>query len=207
MKRLLALLLLTALVLAVEIDPETGCEKYSDHVICPKATDVETAVKYAADSQCYSIQNEYGTLEDVGCYADATLAQPLSYQACKSYVPFTATDIDTSGINDNYACATEQLASGEAIVVIGYKDQYTGCTTVEEDEYYGEYTCPVSGQKYAITGSIMLDNGTYSLLVASQEAPAPLAGLTEALATPLAALGVAVLAVYAWYVWSQKKKK
>jgi len=200
MKRLLLALLLVAAAMAVEVDNVTGCEKYSDHVICPQDTNVQIDATYTADADCYSLQNEYGRLEEMGCYAAAKLTRPLQYESCKMYVPFDSKDIQLDKINYKYQCSTEKLDAGQTIYMIGFQKDFGNCKTITEDEYYGEYSCQLNGEKYTVNGSIAYD-GNYTVVISSQEKQ----GITG-LATPLVALVVVVLLVYAAYVWTERKK-
>ena len=200
MKRLLLTLLLLCAALAVEVDPETGCEMYSDHLVCPQVTDVEVEMTYATDADCYSLQNEGGELEELGCFAEADIAS-LEYESCLMYIPFDD-DLNIGEIDYEYECATEKL-DNERVTTIGFMDQYTGCETLNETEFYGEYSCPLAGKKVRVAGTIEYSDGDYSLLVVGQEDAefAPLAGVSSA----IVALAVAVLLVYALYLWSEKK--
>jgi len=202
MKRLLLVLILLATAMAVEIDEDTGCEKYSDHVVCPQSTDIEAWITYSGDAECFSVQNEFGNLEELGCYAEATLANTLEYESCKMRVPFD-TDIRLDLVDYEYQCTTERLEAGDEVYVMGFREDFGECATVEEDEYYGEYLCAVAGRKHSITGAIQYDDGTYGVLLYSQEAQ----GLPFAdVSTALIVLAIAVLLVYTLYVWSENKK-
>jgi len=200
MRKILLVLLLVAAAMAVAVDNATGCEKYSDHVVCPQNTKVGMEIKYTADANCYSIQNEYGRLEEMGCYAAAKLTKPLQYESCKMYVPFDSKDIQLDKINYKYLCSTEKLDAGQTIYMVGFQKDFGNCRTVTEDEYYGEYSCPVKGEKYTMNGTIAYD-GNYTVVISSQEKQK----ITE-LATPLVALVVVVLLIYAAYAWTGRKK-
>ena len=200
MRRALIVLLLLAAAMAVVVDNETGCEKYSDHVICPQDSQISVGVKYTTDADCYSLQNEYGRLEEMGCYADAVLTEPLQYENCKMYVPFDSKDIRLDKINYNYKCSTEQLGKGQVVHIVGFQKDFEGCKTITEDKYYGEYSCSVKGEKYVMNGSIEYD-GNYTVVLSSQEKQK-----ITGLAAPLVALVVIVLLVYAAYAWTGRKK-
>ncbi|MCK4327683.1 MAG: hypothetical protein KAW41_04370 [Candidatus Diapherotrites archaeon] len=202
MKRVLLVLLLLCAALAVEVDAETGCETYSDHLVCPQATEIEAEITYTSDVTCYSVQNEFGSLEEIGCFAHAE-STGLEYEACSMYIPFD-TDIILDEIDYEYQCAIEKVSAGEEITVLAFMDQFTGCETIEETEFYGEYSCPMEGQKRVVNGTIEYYDGDYSILVAGQEAPAlvPFADVSSAIVV----LAVAVLLVYTLYIWSERKK-
>lgn len=202
MRRILLVLLFLAAVMAVEIDEATGCEKYTDHVICPQETDIETEITYKTDTSCFSIQNEFGNLEEMGCYAEVELAKPLEYQSCDIYIPFDENDIKLAEIDYEYRCSTEKVDVGTKLYVMGYPDNYEGCSTVEEDEYYGEYLCPTEGARYSVTGGIFYD-GNYTLMLYTQE-KYELGGLD--VASPILWLVILVLLIYAAYVWTERKK-
>ncbi|MFC2174433.1 hypothetical protein ACFLQ2_01000 [archaeon] len=204
MKRLLLALLVLSVAFAVDVDDATGCEKYSDHVICPQATDVALEITYTTDADCYSLQNEFGNLEDLGCYADA-VTSGIEYEACGMYVPFDENDILISEIDYEHQCSTEKIAAGETIYVFGFQDQFTGCETIEEDEFYGEYLCPVNGQKRGVTGAIEYYEGDYGLLLYTQEEQA-IAGGLEDIGIAVVVLGIIVLFIYALYIWSEREK-
>lgn len=197
-------LLLLALACAAEVDNETGCEMYADHLICPQGTDVQTTMRYTSDADCFSMLNEFNTMENVGCTSEATLTSALEYQDCRMYVPFNGSDIQLSEIQYDYSCSTEKLAAGTAIQVIGFEDQYSGCATTAEDTGTRESLCAVSGKEYSVNATIAVIDGEYSIVLYSQEAGAN--PLLDQLGTPLLLLGVAVLLVYALYIWSERKK-
>ena len=200
MRRALFILLLVAAAMAVGVDNATGCEKYSDHVVCPQNTAVSMEIRYTTNASCYSLQNEYGRLEELGCYAAAKLTKPLQYDSCSVYVPFDSKDIQLDKVNYKYKCSTEKLDAGQTVYMIGFQKDFEGCKTITEDQYYGEYSCPVNGQEFSVNGSIAYD-GNYTVVISSQEKR----GITG-LATPLVALAVAVLLVYAAYIWTERKK-
>ncbi len=199
-------MLLLTTVTALNIDEETGCELYSDHVVCPQDTSITVFAKYSEDSTCYSLQNEFGNLENLACFAHAELTQPIEYESCKMYIPFDENDLLLDQIEYDYQCSTEKLDTNQEIEVLGKLSQYQNCDTIEEDEFYGEYVCPTTNTMYTITGNMIYVDGNYSLLAFEQSTPDSTTRLVNQFATPLMGLGILVLFVYAWYIWSERKK-
>lgn len=206
MRRLLLALLLVAAVGAVDIDAETGCEIYSDHLLCPQGTDVSVNIRYTTDSDCFSLQNEFGNLENLGCSATAELRESLEYEDCWLYVPFDETDISLDEIDYNYQCSTQKLGSGETVQIIGFEEHYSDCTTIAEDEYTGDYVCPVNGKDYSIKGNVAIIDGQYSIVLYTQEGKAAGIPFAEDAAPAVVLLAIAILLVYALYIWSERKK-
>ncbi len=200
MRELLLILLLAAAAMAAGVDSATGCEKYNDHVVCPQGTDVGMEVQYSTDADCYSLQNEYGQLEEIGCYATATLTKPLSYESCKMYVPFNSKDVQLDKINYKYQCSTERLPAGQVVYMAGFQKDFGNCTAIEENSHYGEYSCPIKGEKYFVNGSIEYDKN-YTVIIYSQEKES-----ITGLATPLVEAAVALLVIYAAYAWTERKR-
>ena len=206
MRRVLLALLLLSVAFAVDIDGETGCEIYPDHLICPQGTDIEAAIKYTSDAECFSVQNEFGNLGNVGCTATAELRRPLEYQDCRMYVPFGESDIILDKIDYDYQCSTEKIAGGTVVQVIGFEEQYTGCMVVNETEYTGDYLCPVKGKDYTVSGNVAFLEGQYSIMLYSQEEKTIGIPFVEDMATPMLLLAIGVLLIYALYIWSGRKR-
>ncbi|MCD6522153.1 MAG: hypothetical protein J7K68_00230 [Candidatus Diapherotrites archaeon] len=160
MRWFVLMLLFASLVSAVSIDPETGCEKYTDHIICPQPGNATLRVVMDTFMQCPRIQNEFGRLEDLICIGDGILLSDVSFEKCSVYVPFDRNDVILSGINDRYRCRTYTWKAGSEITIMAPRKLFDNCVKKEGDEYYELYNCGAENERFVVKAMVSEENGT-----------------------------------------------
>jgi hypothetical protein len=197
----LLLFSLLSLALAQQVDPATGCEKFSDHVVCPKTTPVLADVRLASDVECVSIASPSGPLESLGCQGSGTLTRELRFEECKVYIPFS-TDVEISGINDRFDCRDRVWSAGSPVTILMFEDTAEGCAQQEGDEFYSLKKCAMSGVEYSINATASSDAGVNYLFAFGA---ARAAAFDQQLA--LIVVGVALVAIVAYYATRPRKRR
>ena len=177
MRRLLAILLLLAVAMAVEIDPDTGCEKHSDHVLCPRDVEVEGAlIRIAQDVSCPIVRNEFSRMEELVCFANATVERDFKYTECMVYVPFDSNDVILEGIDNEVECREGMWRRGDEALLMVFRENFEGCYLEDSDPGIWEHwECPTNGQVYSFDGIISgsaADRTMIAYSLGRQQAPA-----------------------------------
>ena len=159
-----SLLILASIVGAQTIDEETGCEKYSDHWLCPQTILVSNILlEYTNDLQCYELENE-----SYGCYGTAVLVSDAPYRECWLYLPLLpGNEVDYDRMQYDYDCKDKKWDKGSQVELLTFPDLIQGakCVEKEGDETYSIQTCQVKGQRIMANATISEENGTKYLIV------------------------------------------
>ena len=201
---LAALILLLASAAAQEIDEETGCEIFSDHVVCPMPASADgVMVNFVTGVECGSVLNENGRMEDLFCYGEAELVSDLVFTECSQYIPVVGDNVDYWNINEEYGCVRKKWLGGKNVTVIMSTELAEQCEVVEEDDWYMVTECAMEGKIYSASGVVTEEDGTKVLVAHTLE---PMGGFVVDTLTAAVFAGAVLVLIFLVYQWKKKRR-